>query len=273
MRTSLLILTFILAASVPAGAEVTVNPGALDAPVQAAPPSSSQAQPSPAPGPAKPARPKRKAPAKKDTAPTTAKPAAPASQEPVAKGPAATGIVVPQAAPPPAELPPALPNEAAHPPAKVVPPPVVAGAAGEATPIASGVRVTFAPGSADLNPATQAALQRLAHQSATDGEARFTILAAAAGAADDPSTPRRLALARGLAARGVLLEQGIPSPHIYVRVLPPGEPGAASDRVDVTVATANAAAPTTIAPTTIAPTGATAVPTPSSTPPASTPSQ
>ena len=268
MRTPLLILAFILIATVPAGAEVTVNPGAADAPAAAAPPASP-----PAPAPSKPVPPKRKAPVKKDHAPTAAKPAAPASQEPVAKGPAATGIVVPQAAPPPAELPPALPNEAVHPQAKVVPPPVVAGAAGEATPIASGVRVTFAPGSADLNPTTQAALQRLAHQSATDREARFTILAAATGAADDPSTPRRIALARGLAARGVLLEQGIPSPHIYVRVLPPNEPGAASDRVDVTVATTSTGSPAAAGPASGGPSGATAVPSPSSTLPASTPSQ
>ena len=63
--------------------------------------------------------------------------------------------------------------------------------------------------------------------------------ATAAGAAEDPSTPRRLSLSRALAARGVLIAEGIASPRIYVKSL--GASAAAigdapPDRVDLVVA-------------------------------------
>ena len=224
-------------------ADVTVNPQALE------PPSSTGGSAAPAPAPAKasPSHAHRRGATHRGTgaksqagdgqpSQSAGKPASSSATQTQPKNPAATGLVVPQAAPPPAELPPALPDNPKHPPATIVPPHVVAGAPGQAVPIPGGVRVTFAADSADLNPETQAALQKLAHAAASRPSAMFTIIAAATGPENDPSTPRRIALSRGLAARAVLLEQGIPSPHIFVRVLAPNSAGQPGDRVDVTVA-------------------------------------
>ena len=61
-------------------------------------------------------------------------------------------------------------------------------------------------------------------------------MAYAAGSAEDPSTPRRLSLARALAARAVLLHEGVASTRIYVRALGASGSGAAGlppDRVEV----------------------------------------
>jgi len=96
------------------------------------------------------------------------------------------------------------------------------------------VRVTFGPGTADLNPATQAALVAIAQKAkATPGEP-VNILAHAPEIPDDPSTPRRLSLTRALVARAVLINQGIDSTRIYVKALGPTDlDGGPADRVDV----------------------------------------
>ena len=64
-----------------------------------------------------------------------------------------------------------------------------------------------------------------------------TVSAFAPGAPEDPSTARRLSLARALAARGVLIAEGIASPRIIVRALGASPPIAdgPSDRVDLIV--------------------------------------
>ncbi|MBX5452464.1 MAG: hypothetical protein K6U10_00830 [Acidobacteriia bacterium] len=228
-------------------ADVTVNPEALEPPASTGGPASAAPAPATAPAKAPASRShRRNTTHKASTAKSKAgaeqpsqsagKPASSLATQTQPKNPAATGLVVPQAAPPPAELPPALPDNPKHPPPTIVPPRVVAGAPGQAVPIPGGVRVTFAADSADLNPETEAAIQKLAHAEASHPSAMFTIIAAATGPENDPSTPRRMALSRGLAARAVLLEQGIPSPHIFVRVLPPNAAGQPGDRVDVTVA-------------------------------------
>lgn len=150
--------------------------------------------------------------------------------------------VVPPAPPPLVTLAPLAPPPPAHPEPPSQPAPVVAGAAGEALPIPDGLRLTFGSGSTDLNPQTDAALQKLAHQAAAKPDATVTVMAYAAGPADDPSTPRRLSLSRALAARTVLISQGISSTHIYLRALGSSAAGGPPDRVDVTVTGLAAAA-------------------------------
>lgn len=182
----------------------------------------------------------------------TARPAAPAKAEQANRAkPAATGQapaappgprslvkqppVVPLAPPPEVTLAPLQPPPPAHPAPPVQPAPVVAGAAGEALPIPDGLRLTFGSGSTDLNPETDAALQKLAHEAAAKPGTTVTVLAYAAGAPDDPSTPRRLSLSRALSARTVLISQGINSTHIYLRALGSNAGKGPPDRVDVTV--------------------------------------
>jgi hypothetical protein len=76
-------------------------------------------------------------------------------------------------------------------------------------------------------------LRSFAHGVANTGEATFNVLAYATGAPEDPSTPRRLSLARALAARSVLISEGVQSTHIYVRALGASSTEGPADRVDV----------------------------------------
>lgn len=149
---------------------------------------------------------------------------------------------------PPPAAPPLVPLEPPAPP--VIPPPiivptrqqaaapqveVVADAAGTATRIDGGWRITFGSGSAQLNPATAKALRDLA--AALPASATLTLHAFAPGTPDDPSTARRLSLSRALVARGVLIAEGVASPRIVVRSLGASEPALSAgppDRVDLT---------------------------------------
>jgi outer membrane protein OmpA-like peptidoglycan-associated protein len=126
-----------------------------------------------------------------------------------------------------------------RPPAPPPPIPIAADAAGAAEHLPDGLRITFGDASAELNPATESALRTLAH--AAPADASFTLAAFALGTPEDPSTPRRLSLARALAARSVLIAEGIASVRIYVKALGSGrgvEDGPA-DRVDVIVTGTN----------------------------------
>jgi hypothetical protein len=143
--------------------------------------------------------------------------------------------VVPAAPPPPPVIPPPIvvPVRPVSPPLPAI---ITPGAPGTATPIPGGASLTFGPDSAELNPATAAALRSLARNAAPD--ATFSLAAYAAGAPEDPSTPRRLSLERALAARSVLIGEGIASTRIYPRALGAGSAGFTDgppDRVDVIV--------------------------------------
>ncbi len=194
----------------PARAEVTINPQALDP--QPAPPAST---PTPAP-------PKR----------LPSHPAPPRNAAATPPAPRKPPLVVPPAPPPVAVLQPLSPPPPAHPVAAPDPAPVVAEAKGEAKPIIDGIRVTFGSGSFDLNATTNAALRKVAKDAPTG---IFNVVAFSAGVADDPSTPRRLSLSRALAARSLLIAEGIPSTRIYVRALGANVGDGPPDRVDVTV--------------------------------------
>jgi outer membrane protein OmpA-like peptidoglycan-associated protein len=219
-----------LAIAVPARAQVTTDPRALDA---LKPGTEAPAQPS---QPARPAAPRPQPPAR------SAAPAQQPTPTPAPPPPAPPQVRVPLAPPPPPSLPPAL-AVPARPPAVPSPAPVVADAPGAATPLDQGVRLTFGEGRSDFNPGTDSALRTLAREAPP--ASTFTVTAFAPGTPEDPSTPRRLALSRGLAVRAVLIAEGVASPRIYVKAL--GATAAIAegppDRVDVTVAAPSPAPP------------------------------
>lgn len=211
-----------------ASAQVAVNPGALDQlrPEHARHSAPRHASPRTARHPAAPTHP---------SAENPAAPASPTAANPTAPPPAAPRV--PAAPPNPAVLPPpavAVPTAAAPP---IPPIPVTADAPSAAEPVQGGLRITFGKDRSDLSPAAVAAIEAVAGQvKGTPGA--LDITAYAAGVPDDPSTPRRLSLARALAVRAVLLHEGIESPRIYVRAMgasaAPGDPATApADRVDL----------------------------------------
>jgi outer membrane protein OmpA-like peptidoglycan-associated protein len=150
--------------------------------------------------------------------------------------PAAVGPppVIPAAPPPPPAFKAPVTDVPLHPEPPPPPVPVVATAVGTAGSIDGGSRITFGNGSADLNPATMQALLDFVAQLKANPDARAQIDAYSAGTADDPSTPRRMSLARGLAARAVLINGGIPSTRIYVRAIGQPHDSGPADRVDIT---------------------------------------
>ena len=93
----------------------------------------------------------------------------------------------------------------------------------------------FQAGDVTLTPAEESAIRSLAKAIPSPAQSAVTVTAFASGKADDPSTPRRLSLARGLAVRAVLLDSGILSAQIYVRALGAKAPDEPMDRVDLTV--------------------------------------
>ena len=249
MRTLPVILAGMVLFGTPAWAQVTVNPGALDALGKPAPPKRRAAPVRRAPS--RPRAPEKRA-SPAPTAKPTAAPSAPAKPEQPA---APTQTAPTQTAPIQAVTPPALPAVPTVPPAIAAMPPPVAvplahpppppavpvadDAPGAATRIDGGLRVTFGPDRFELNPSTAAALRAFGEGLSSQTATNITIYAYAAGSSDDPSTPRRLSLARALAARAALIEAGIPSPRIYPRALGPEGGSASPDRVDVVAGKSN----------------------------------
>lgn len=95
------------------------------------------------------------------------------------------------------------------------------------------VRVAFRPGEAALpegaGPALAALGARLAARPA--GAGRVTVEGQASGPADDPSTARRLSLARAQAVRAALVAGGIAETRVDVRPL--GRTAAGLDAADI----------------------------------------
>ncbi len=202
-----------------------------------------------------PARPTARPAPAHPTAPHATAPARPQASKPAPNAPPAGAATARQAVPVPPKPPPAVPVAppaiAAIPPAVAVPvakqppptaPPVAADAPGEPSPIQGGVRVTFGPDRADLNGATVQAVRDFARTMKENGQETVNVIATAAGTADDPSTPRRLSLSRALAARSVLVNEGIASTRIYVRALGANGPEGPADRVDLIASGAPAGA-------------------------------
>lgn len=168
-------------------------------------------------------------PASPASTPSTA--AAPA--HPVTPPPAAT---IPLAPPPPPVLtPPPIPVEL-HPFPMPPDPAPVKDAVGEVRPIVGGLRITFAPDSDHLNQDTKNAVLAFAKMLKEQPDIRGLVDITASGVPNDPSRPRRMSLSRGLAIRAVLMNAGIPSTRIYIRVIGlPGKTGieTPADRADM----------------------------------------
>jgi outer membrane protein OmpA-like peptidoglycan-associated protein len=216
MRSSFLLgLSFTaLLACAASRAQVTLNPDAL-AHLQASQP---QAAPSTA---AKPAVP----------APSPVRNIPPPQTVPRIASPPTVATVPPEIAklPPPVVV-------ATRPPSKPVPPKPVPNAQGQAAAIQSGgVELQFAPGGSDLNPAMDQALRDFARKSLPGP---VSVDAFSAPDANDPSTPRRLSLERALAVRAILIDAGLASEKIYVRVHAPN-PAQPADKLDITLAVNN----------------------------------
>jgi outer membrane protein OmpA-like peptidoglycan-associated protein len=157
-----------------------------------------------------------------------------------AEHPPATAAAHPPAPPAIPTTPPPLVNLAPPQlvvPTRPVPPPppvpVAADAPGAASNIPDGTRITFGADRSDLNPATVAAIRSFAQTAKAQPGAAINIAASAAGTADDPSTPRRMSLERALAARAVLINEGIPSTRIYVHANGTDAAGGPVDRADI----------------------------------------
>ncbi len=233
--TGLLLVWLLGAGTVPALAQVTTNQGALDSLGTQAPAAHGTAGHDAA------ARGHRAPHAQRHTAArtqpggraTATQARAQAQARAAAHAPAAT---IPAAPPPPPVFRAPVINVPLHPPPPPPPVAVVQTAAGTVSPIPGGTRISFGAGSADVNPATMQGLHDFATRMKADPLARADLDATSSGVPDDPSTPRRLALARGLAARAVLINDGIASTRIYVRVMDvPATADAAAppDRVDL----------------------------------------
>ncbi len=213
MRRLLILLSLLPCVAV---AQVTTDDHALDS-LPASKPAVAQHAAKPAIPSARPGHKAAHAPARTHAA---AKPHAPVTMPTVAPA-------NPVIAPPPFVMP-------AHAPPPPPPVPVRADAPGAASAIAGGTRISFGAGTADLNPATLAAIKLVAVRAAANPTLTIAVTAWAPGVADDPSTPRRLSLDRALAVRAVLINAGIVSERI--RTVARGMAdlaGGPADRADV----------------------------------------
>ncbi len=206
----------------PALAQVTTDDSALKAITPTAPAGAPSHQ-STASGPS---LPQSRAHRPAHRAPTTAHAAKPALPPQVPLAPPPNPVILP----PPQVLP-------VH--APVLPPAITPNPAAPttATTIASGTRLVFGAGNADLNQATLDALQAVAASAKADPEMQITITAWAPGVPEDPSTPHRLSLDRALAARAVLIHAGIASERILAIAKGANDiAGGPPDRMDVIAA-------------------------------------
>lgn len=208
-------------------AQVVTHPDVLNT-LGTPPPAHAEAKPSPHAasnemGPHAPASaPSATAPSTTDTA----SPAAIAAVPQVATTPPANPVLRPPEV--------HVPLHPAPPPPEVKPDPA---AKGHAMRIPGGTRLFFGNQSADMNPRMIAALQTLAGVMQHLPDQRISIAAYGEGNGDDASTPRRIALSRGLAARSVLIHAGVASTRIYVRAIglpPENQIGITPDCIDVT---------------------------------------
>jgi outer membrane protein OmpA-like peptidoglycan-associated protein len=236
----------LLVAASSAQAQITTNQGALDAlgSGHAARTSAKHApaHPHPKPHPSKAApKPAAKSAARK----SDAAPSRPAPSPTIPATPPAAPVLAPPVVQVPTHAPPPPP-----------PVPVVQSAQGTAAALPGGTRIGFGPDSSDLNPATMQALQDFATGLKADPQARAEVDAYGSGPADDPSTPRRMALSRGLNVRAVLINAGIPTTRIYVRAVGLPHDGGSADRVDLVRSDAANGTPAPAAATSASPTPA-----------------
>jgi outer membrane protein OmpA-like peptidoglycan-associated protein len=241
MRLFWLLLMALLLSTAPARAQVTVDLQALDKLPGAHPATKHQATQKSKPRRVATAKPQsQKAAEKPATEPPTATASLPPTVSP--SSPQPPPATLPTAPPDTVALVPVPPPPAAAQPAPPPPPPISDSAASAATATGAGLRVTFGAGQTDLSPASAAAIKSIVQSTPTGDSTSFNVMAYAAGTPEDPSTARRLSLARALAVRSALMADGVTSSRIYVRALGATGGDEAPDRVDLAVMGGNAAA-------------------------------
>ena len=229
-------LLIVAALALPAHAQVTVDLNALDQ-LKTTKPGTAERKPLPKPAP------------KPKVAKTAPKPPSPEAAQGAPAGPKPPpGFSAPLPALPvnppdgvalaPLPLPTPPINKSNPPPAPVTP-----GAAGTGQAFPGGMRITFGGGQGELSPVSEKSLKTLVEQAPKTESISYNVLAYAPGTPEDPSTSRRLSLARALAVRSVLMDAGVPSTRIYVRALGAISGTGTPDRVDVSVLGANAPPP------------------------------
>src|SRR5262249_48800253 len=111
------------------------------------------------------------------------------------------------------------------------------GAAGEQTaarpPIDGMVRLTFDPDSSAISDAAKAQLGPLVEKLSTDYMLRVQVLAYAGGGDHASPHPRGVSLARALAMRNYLTEQGITMDRMDIKALGNTAQEEPADRVDL----------------------------------------
>lgn len=143
--------------------------------------------------------------------------------------------------------PPAPPVAPSAPPASPMSPPAANAGSAPTAANAASLTVTFGAEASDLSTSGAAAVKQLAHSVPENDTISFNVLAYAQGQAADPSSARRLSLARALAVRSALMAAGVPSTRIYVRALGSEAGSGPADRADISVMGANAPATTAAA--------------------------
>jgi outer membrane protein OmpA-like peptidoglycan-associated protein len=125
----------------------------------------------------------------------------------------------------------------AHPAPKPPPATIQADCADTVTAIPHGSEITFGPGASCLNKASFDAIMAVGEIAKANPLLQITVTAWAPGTPDDPSTPRVLALERALAARTVLIQDGLVSNRILaVSKGFEGIAGGPPDRMDIVAA-------------------------------------
>ncbi|MEX2642543.1 MAG: OmpA family protein [Acetobacterales bacterium] len=166
---------------------------------------------------------------------------APAAQPPAVDMPPptpSTRVPEPPAAPPRPET---QREPAAQPPAatgrQADPAPMQTAHMQGAAALSSGqaLRIRFAANESKLPTSAETDLKALTSRLEQDSSARLQLMAYASGSAETASRARRTSLARALAVRSFLIDQGVRSTRIDVRALGTNTDGGPSDRVDVNV--------------------------------------
>ncbi|MBV8938367.1 MAG: OmpA family protein, partial [Alphaproteobacteria bacterium] len=109
--------------------------------------------------------------------------------------------------------------------ASVTPPPMDSGQ--------SKMRLPFAANETTVPAGARSQLSGLADRMKKDDSLRVSVVAHASGSSDEMSTARRVSLARALAVRAYLIDQGVDNLRINVQAEGSKDAGEQPDRVDL----------------------------------------
>lgn len=122
------------------------------------------------------------------------------------------------------------------PPPSTMPPVAIPVAAPAIAGAAAGTAIHFPPGGSDLAAASHSSLNSLVQRLAANPDLRVQLVAYATGSDDEANQARRLSLARAIAVRAYLIDQGVRGTRIDVRALGNRNAGnGPADRVDLVV--------------------------------------